>query len=97
VDTYSLTLAAAIVFCCLAAASLALGRWLKKIAAVRFGTFSSVAAVLLDVSSFIIHRVEGHSANSLAPLSFMDFMTQHPAFLMVGVAALILLWLSGRK
>jgi len=41
--------------------------------------------------------VEGHSANSLAPLSFIDFMTQHPAFLMVGVAALILLWLSGRK
>jgi hypothetical protein len=82
----------------LAAAALAIS-WLILLAkrwrsAPRFSASAAVIALSLDLGSVLVHCSRGHGPSTPEPMTPSLFVREHPAFLVIGVAALVALGLG---
>jgi len=95
-DVYAVTLAIAVGFCVLAAIALGIAKWKRNEKASRVCKVSSAAAIAFDIVSFAVHRFYDHAAGSPEALNGLEFLKQHPAFLIVGVLSVVFLIVVAR-
>ena len=68
--------------------------WKKSVAVLRVCTLLAFAGLASCLISLLVHFLKGHGKNSSEAMSIAEFLPQHPSFLVVGIASIVLVCLS---